>query len=220
LRDLLRAAPGPARQHWPLAVILFALTTYFMLWSSASGNDRRWLDWVIAGREPGLLRLAKSLSKWGELHYLPAFLALLLWGAGRHWHRLDWRLAGAAGLLGATGAGLLGLMLKILYGRPRPHHGLPDELRGFSFHWNFQSFPSGHSSHSWGLGAGVAVLAPRWALPYGAFAAAVCWSRMYLERHYFSDLLGGLVCGLFGGLVFGLAARQTLAANKPPLPTP
>jgi membrane-associated phospholipid phosphatase len=220
LRELFCAAVGPARHHWPLAVILFAVATYFMLWASGTGADRAWLDWLITDRSPGLLRLAKWLSKWGELHFLPVFLALLLWGAGRFWHRLDWRLAGAAGLLGAAGAGLAGLFLKILYGRPRPHLAMHDGLHGLSWHWDFQSFPSGHSSHCWGLVAGVSMLAPRWAVPYGVFAAAVCWSRMYLERHYFTDLFGGLVVGVFVGSIFGLAARDSLARLRAVSPSP
>lgn len=215
LRDPLRAAPAAARRLWLPALVCLALATAFMLWASASGTDRRWLDWLIADRDPGLIRLAKKLSNWGELHFLPFFLAALLWTAGRFSNRAAWRLAGAAGLLGACAAGLLGLVLKILFGRPRPHLGVADSLQGFSWHWDFQSFPSGHSSHCWGLVAGVALLAPRWALPYGLFAAAVCWSRMYLNRHYPSDILGGLVCGVFVGLVFALAARRSLAATRP-----
>jgi len=214
LRDPLRAAPAASRRLWLPGLICFALATAFMLWASASGTDRHWLDLIVTGRDPGLIQLAKKLSNWGELHFIPLLLAILLWAAGRYYHRPAWRLAGAAGLLGAAGAGLLGLIFKILFGRPRPHLGVPDTLNPLSFHWNFQSFPSGHSSHTWGLVAGVALLAPRWALPYGLFAAAVCWSRMYLNRHYPSDILGGLVCGVFVGLIFALAARRSLAATK------
>lgn len=214
LRDPLRAAPPFVRRLWLPGLVCLALATAFMLWASASGADRRWLDLLVDDRDPALIRLAKKLSNWGELHFLPLFLSVLLWFSGRFANRPAWRLAGAAGLLGACGAGLLGLFLKILFGRPRPHLGVADTLQGFSWHWDFQSFPSGHSSHCWGLVAGVAVLAPRWALPYGLFAAAVCWSRMYLNRHYPSDIFGGLVCGVFVGLVFALAARQSLADNK------
>lgn len=218
LRDPLRAAPPAARCLAPFALICSVLVTGFMFWASASGTDRRWLDLIVTGRDPGLIQLAKKLSNWGELHFIPLFLAVLLWAAGRYFHRLDWRLAGAAALLGSAGAGLLGLVFKILFGRPRPHLGVPDTLHPLSWHWDFQSFPSGHASHTWGLVAGAALLAPRWALPCGLFAAAVCWSRMYLNRHYPSDVLGGLVCGVFVGLIFALAARRSLAATKSALP--
>ncbi|AKC83700.1 hypothetical protein IMCC26134_14595 [Verrucomicrobia bacterium IMCC26134] len=215
-RDILRAVDLPLRQLSPLGLIGFALVTGFMLWAGTTGTDRYWLDRIISDRTPGMISVAKWFTKWGELHYLPLFLALLLWGAGIYKRRLSWRLAGAAGLLGACGAGLVGLILKIIFGRTRPHIQLPDKLHAFTLHWDFQSFPSGHASHCWGLVAGAALLAPRWAWPYGLFAAAVCWSRMYLYRHYVSDIVGGFFCGVFIGLIFALAARRVYEALTSP----
>ena len=101
LRDPLRAAPAASRRLWLPGLICFALATAFMLWASASGTDRHWLDLIVTGRDPGLIQLAKKLSNWGELHFIPLLLAILLWAAGRYYHRPAWRLAGAAGLLGA-----------------------------------------------------------------------------------------------------------------------
>ncbi|MEY4487903.1 MAG: hypothetical protein RIQ79_411 [Verrucomicrobiota bacterium] len=210
-RDIFRVVGEPLRLLSPFGLIGFALAAGFMLCAATTGMDRLWLDRIIADRTSGMLSVAKWFTKWGELHYLPLFFALLLWGSGLYWRRLDWRLAGAAGLLGACGAGLAGLILKISFGRTRPHIQLPDKLHAFTLDWDFQSFPSGHSAHCWGLVAGVALLAPRWALPYGLFAVAVCWSRMYLYRHYVSDIAGGFVCGVFIGLVFALAARRVYA---------
>jgi undecaprenyl-diphosphatase len=58
------------------------------------------------------------------------------------------------------------------------------------------SFPSGHAANA----AAIAwVLSTRWHRPwvgFWAFAAAVSFSRIYLNRHFLSDVLVGFLLGL------------------------
>lgn len=53
------------------------------------------------------------------------------------------------------------------------------------------AFPSSHAANAFAV---ATVLARRWrraALPAFALAAAVAWSRVYLNRHWLSDVAGG-----------------------------
>lgn len=57
------------------------------------------------------------------------------------------------------------------------------------------SFPSSHSANAW---AAATVLARRWRRgwpAYVALAALVSFSRMYLDRHWLSDVAGGALLG-------------------------
>jgi membrane-associated phospholipid phosphatase len=58
------------------------------------------------------------------------------------------------------------------------------------------SFPSGHAANAAGF---AYVLATRWRRPavgFWAFATAVSFSRMYLNRHFLSDVVIGMALGI------------------------
>ncbi|WP_073259027.1 phosphatase PAP2 family protein [Cryptosporangium aurantiacum] len=102
-------------------------------------------------------------------------------------------------LVTTWGGALLGVLLKLLVARARPV--LPEAVA----HADGYSFPSGHA-----LGAfvGCAVLLLLWldaerperkAIPWVVAClgtVAVCFSRLGLGVHYFSDVVGGCVVGL------------------------
>jgi undecaprenyl-diphosphatase len=103
-------------------------------------------------------------------------------------------------LVSTAGGGILGMILKMRFDRPRPH----------IFTWGTQaissSFPSGHAMSATILYATVAYLAARlqkhlWSRWLTMFFAAVvivliCFSRLYLGVHYPSDVVAGVVIGL------------------------
>ena len=58
------------------------------------------------------------------------------------------------------------------------------------------AFPSSHSANAFAV---AFVIARRWrraAVPAFAFAALVAWSRMYLDRHWLSDVVVGAALAL------------------------
>ena len=73
---------------------------------------------------------------------------------------------------------------------------------------NNASFPSGHAASSAAL---AWVLARRWrrgAIAFWGLGALVCFSRIYLNRHYLSDVVVGVAIGLlFTWLTFRLWPR-------------
>jgi membrane-associated phospholipid phosphatase len=104
-----------------------------------------------------------------------------------------WILAGAW-VVTTAGGGLLNLMLKGIFERPRPlhDHGLAHETS-----W---SFPSGHASGSMLIYSLLGYLLVRhtpraWHIPIAVMTVAlivfVGSSRVLLQVHYFSDVLAG-----------------------------
>jgi undecaprenyl-diphosphatase len=111
--------------------------------------------------------------------------------------RRRWFLA-AAWIVATAGGALSNVGLKAFFERARPEH-----LHGFASVSGW-SFPSGHSSGSfivYGLLAYLIVIhsKPRFHLPVAAIAmmliVCVGFSRVVLQVHYFSDVIGGYAFG-------------------------
>lgn len=143
---------------------------------------------------PAVLQGFAAITRLGDVATLVGLgvvVGLLLLAARRFVLALGWGTA-----LG--GNGLLNPALKSLFERVRPlhEHGLVHEA-GFSF-------PSGHTSGSvvaYGMLAYVLMrlLPPRWHLPVLLTAVALAFgigcSRVFLQVHWFSDVLAGFVSG-------------------------
>jgi len=109
------------------------------------------------------------------------------------------RLHDAAWLasLAFASAGLVEFTLKHLVGRPRPDATMVTAgLLGPSFAPDIDSFPSGHATSVFAVATIFAAYYPRlrWVL-YGV-AAAISLGRVYLERHYVSDIVAGAAIGV------------------------
>lgn len=207
-RHAARSALLPGLVAWTIVVIV--------AWAlAAAGIDRSWVQAIGANRDPVLVAVAQTLSRIGEMHLAPLFTLALIAASARLADREAWWVAAWAGFLGMITAGISALLLKMLIGRPRPKLQVEDVVHGFSWHWSYHSFPSGHTAHWFGLVAALAVIAPRWSVGVGIFAGAVAWSRVYLGQHYVGDILGGITLGVTVGLVFGLGARRLLRKGAP-----
>jgi undecaprenyl-diphosphatase len=58
------------------------------------------------------------------------------------------------------------------------------------------SFPSGHAASAFALAVIFARRWKRWAIGFWLLAATVAFSRLYLDRHYLSDVLVAAVIGI------------------------
>jgi undecaprenyl-diphosphatase len=76
---------------------------------------------------------------------------------------------------------------------------------------NNASFPSSHAANAFALACALTTFRPRWRLPCLAFAALVAWSRVYLDRHFMSDIVIGAVIGAGFGV---WAARWAAGAGR------
>jgi membrane-associated phospholipid phosphatase len=109
--------------------------------------------------------------------------------------------------------GLIANLVKRLIGRARPE--LLDTMGNWTLNsifndYTYQSFPSGHTTTAFATAMVVGFFSPRW-LPAALFVAAlVGLSRIIIVAHYPSDVIGGVVFGVFGAL----AIRQVFALKR------
>ena len=104
------------------------------------------------------------------------------------------------------------IIIKPLVARARPFTLRPDFLLLVARPLDF-SFPSGHTAISFAFATAIGAYSrkyQRWAF---ALAAVIAFSRLYLYVHYPSDVLAGIVIGLFCGYLARLVWRKKLNYN-------
>jgi membrane-associated phospholipid phosphatase len=140
-----------------------------------------------------LVGLINPIGSGVTLLLISLALALLSRLLGRsRLHDASWLAA-----IAFASAGLVEFALKHLVGRPRPDVELAGAgLIGPHFLADFDSFPSGHATSVFTVAAVFAAYYPRLRWPLYALAAAIALGRVYLERHYVSDIVAGAAIGL------------------------
>ena len=94
-------------------------------------------------------------------------------------------------------AGSIEFALKHLVGRPRPNAGTMSMLPiGPSYTPEFDSFPSGHATSVFAVACAFGYFYPRLRWPLYLLAACISFGRLYLDRHYVSDVLAGAFIGI------------------------
>lgn len=73
------------------------------------------------------------------------------------------------------------------------------------------SFPSSHAANAFALACALTTFRPRWRIPCLLLAALIAWSRVYLNRHYVSDIVVGAAIGALCGV---WAARWAVGAGR------
>jgi membrane-associated phospholipid phosphatase len=90
--------------------------------------------------------------------------------------------------------------IKISVNRTRPADRYPDEIFANS-PTHGSSFPSGHTALAFATATTIALDYKKWyvVVPAYLWAGSVGYSRMYLGKHYPSDVLGGIIVGVGSG---------------------
>lgn len=112
-----------------------------------------------------------------------------------------YRYVGVMGLVALALNALIGEeILKNIIQRPRPYDEFPlvDLLIG---KYRTFSFPSGHTASSFAAAYILSRYLKRFSLVFWSMAVMISFSRLYLFMHYPSDVLGGVVLGLFCGVL-------------------
>lgn len=99
--------------------------------------------------------------------------------------------------------------LKVSINRTRPADRYPDEIF-VSSPVHGKSFPSGHAALAFSTATTLALDYPKWYViaPAYLWAGSVGYSRLYLGKHYPSDVLGGAVIGIGSGYLSHWLTRQ------------
>ena len=99
--------------------------------------------------------------------------------------------------------GLVALILRILVGRTRPLADVPQGIYGVWYHghwiigkYEFSSFPSGHSATAVGLAAATWMVHKGWGAVATLYALLVMWSRIALQCHHLSDVVGSIILSI------------------------
>ena len=176
-----------------------------------NGLDMRATEWALGSRSPALTQALLVVTHLHSVMAISAYTAglsvwLLATRAHRHWLLPLW--------LFVPGGATLNVLMKHGFERPRP--ALDEAL--LSLH-TF-SFPSGHASGTTLLYGFLALVVlvhvrrPAWRWVTGVIAlwviGLVCWSRVYLGVHFFTDVLAGVLEALvwMALCVIALSARR------------
>lgn len=107
------------------------------------------------------------------------------------------------------------IIIKKAVGRARPSGLLPEDEMKISKPKD-HSFPSGHSASSFCAFAVTLIYCPSFIwIPSLVTAIIIAFSRLYLRVHYLSDVLGGMVLGLFNGTLVAMLFVHVIPTDLP-----
>ncbi|MEP6550019.1 MAG: phosphatase PAP2 family protein [Gemmatimonadales bacterium] len=186
---------------WTLIVVVSAVAigVFADVGEDVANHETTALDnavrlWLIAHRNPLVYKIAYAITWAGSP---PVMIALALVAGALFYHRRGRSKAGIVIAAPAVG-GLFSAGTKLLFARTRPSGAaLLSETT--------YSFPSGHAATSAAVVVTLCYILAReriisWpaAIIVGALVPLlVGWSRLYLDVHWTTDVVGGWMVGLF-----------------------
>jgi len=186
---------------WLAVLIVVACLGFYFdqtVVGAIAGHQIRWLEQV-----------AGITSKFGDWPELMGYAAVALIGVGFARKRTLVKVI-LCMMIAGTLAGALTNSVRLLSGRARPNnqevppgwYGLRYQDQWLLGKYKFHSFPSGHTATAFAF-FGVIGFAyrRRWAWSFLVVASVIAWSRLYINAHFFSDVLVGVVVGLFFALL-------------------
>jgi membrane-associated phospholipid phosphatase len=205
--------------YWTLIVIVtvIALFIFAELGEDVAHRSTGWLDnavrgWFLAHQNPVLYRIAYAFTWIGA----PEVMVLIAIVAAVMFYRSRGRRKAGVVIAAPAAGGVLSTGVKLLYGRARPAGAAVLNERTFSF-------PSGHSTMAAAVMVTLCyVLArekiiswPTAILIGGLVPLVVGLTRLYLDVHWTTDVIGGWMAGLFIAAV-SAALYERLRSSAPP----
>jgi membrane-associated phospholipid phosphatase len=167
---------------------------------------------------------ASDRLNYGGRPQLAAIALAATWAGGKLAHAPKTAEAAEHVGLALLASGIANGTLKFGVGRERPSFtGDPHRFAPFNRRDRWQSFPSGHATVAFSLAASISEEARRpWvtAATYGT-ATLVGWSRVYEDRHWASDVVGGAIVGVAASrwTLHRLHARRDPESAPPAAPS-
>lgn len=210
---------GKLITFWTLIAVVsaIAISVFADLGEDVARNSTTTFDnavraWVISHQNPVAYKIAYVLTWIGS----PAVMVLLAIGAGAWFYsRRGHRKAGVVVAAPAVG-GLLSGVVKVMFGRVRPAGAALLNERTYSF-------PSGHAATSAAVVVTLCYVLARegmisWrtaAVIGGGVPLIVGLTRLYLDVHWSTDVIGGWTVGLFVAAM-SAALYEYLRRSAPP----
>lgn len=100
-------------------------------------------------------------------------------------------------------SGIFVQVVKMCVGRQRPHKSVdcnPFVFHPFTAHWDFHSFASGHTQVMFTVATMLAIAFPRAKWLFFFVAAIFGFTRVIIQDHFLSDVIGGALVGYIGTL--------------------
>lgn len=198
---------NPEILHWILASapLLIVLAVFFC--SFGSENELIEFFKIYSKDHQDLTGMAKVVTNWGNAVFYPIYLYFLISGI-RQRKKSRIKFAIVYVLVQLIVSLVLVRITKIAIGKPRPYQGgifEPMSLKGA-----YHSFPSGHTSEIYGSSLPFALRYKNLFLTViiGLFAALVALSRIYLTRHYPSDVFCGWIMGSFAAFTIHFLTKE------------
>jgi membrane-associated phospholipid phosphatase len=118
-------------------------------------------------------------------------------------------------LISNCSAILVSEIMKSAFQRQRPSEKYPNEVFSVAGRPG-RSFPSGHTIGAFATATTISLQYKKWYVTVPAFlwACSVGYSRMYLGRHYPSDVLAGAALGIGGGYLSHWVTKKIFRRQK------
>lgn len=190
-----------------IACIGFGTIAHEMVIEEENDFDHWVFDQLSPFKNATITSVMKTITFLGSRYFLfPAYVVLVLF----YW-KTNRRYSLSIAALGFLSTGVM-LLLKYLFGRVRPNDPLVMKVVGFSF-------PSGHSFSSFIFFGILAFTIAnttihnlyKWifGLLFFTLALLVAFSRVYLQVHYASDVIGGFLLAIIWVVVSFVILKRT-----------
>jgi membrane-associated phospholipid phosphatase len=132
-----------------------------------------------------------------SVYWAPTIPTIIYFGYAFFRRNIQVRCRGLKFLLSIGFSQLISEVLKIIINRERPADRYPNEIF-VSSTTHDGSFPSGHTAAAFATATILVLENNKWyiVVPTYLWACSVAYSRMYLGKHYPSDVLGGILIGI------------------------
>ena len=185
------------------------MTAFF---DSLLGFDLAVFEWVQSIQSHFLTAIMTTVTTLGDEGIIFIVLGLVLLCTKKY------RKAGVSILVALVVMLLLNnIVLKELIARPRPFNLDPEtydwwyEVYKYPYFKIHQpssfSFPSGHRSSAFAAAIALLCHDRKLGIPTTIFAAIMGFSRIYVEVHYCTDVLGGAIVGIIYAVIGVLIAK-------------